>query len=52
MLLVSHLQQVEGTDSEGRLDSVTLALLMALLYSLDVRILEQDDAEGKDFHLV
>ncbi len=46
MQLLHHLQQNADTTADGKLDTVTLALVMALLYSLDVRILDQEDMEG------
>ena len=48
--LLRHLQADDNTTSEGKLDSVTMALVMALMYSVDVRILEQEDMEGIYIH--
>ena len=46
--LLQHLKALDGgVNADGSLDDVTLALLMALLYAVDVRILEQEDSEGK-----
>ena len=45
--LIQHLRGVEGLRADGTLDDVTTCLLMALLYSIDVRVLEQEDTDGK-----
>ena len=44
--LIQHLKTADGLKANGSLDDVTLALLMALLYAMDVRLLEQEDADG------
>ncbi|XP_078453204.1 nuclear pore complex protein Nup205 isoform X1 [Lampetra fluviatilis] len=46
LLLLEHLERT-SLDGDGRLDSVTLTLLVALLYCFDVSVLEQplEDAE-------
>ena len=45
--LIQHLRGVEGFRADGTLDDVTSCLLMALLYAIDVHVLEQEDAEGE-----
>ena len=52
--LLQHLKALDGggVNADGSLDDVTLALLMALLYAVDVRILEQEDSEGKQTVMV
>lgn len=55
LALIGHLETVTA-QADGSLDSVNLALVMALLYCLDVSFLEQgtEDREGKKkkaFHL-
>ena len=44
--LLNHLKKEEGVLADGTMDQVSMTLLMTLLYCLDVRILEQEDAEG------
>lgn len=44
--LVSHLKKDDGVKADGTLDQVSMTLLMTLIYCLDIRILEQEDAEG------
>ena len=46
--LIAHLKQDKSQEPDGTLSPVTLTLLQALLYCLDVRILEHDDAQGKN----
>ncbi len=47
LTLIGHLETVTA-EADGSLDSVNLALVMALLYCLDVSFLEQgtEDREG------
>lgn len=47
--LISHLETVTA-QADGSLDSVNLALVMALLYCLDVSFIEQgtEDREGEN----
>ena len=45
--LLSHLQQIDnGESTDATLTHVNLTLVMALLYSLDVRMLDHDDSQG------
>ena len=44
--LLRYLSTNASLAADMTLDRVTLTLLMAALYALDVRILEQDDSEG------
>ena len=46
--LLAYLRTSASIKADGVLDDVSLTLLMAALYSLDVRILEQEDSEGRD----
>lgn len=49
LALIGHLETVTA-QADGSLDSVNLALVMALLYCLDVSFIEQgtEDREGKN----
>lgn len=49
LALISHLETVTA-QADGSLDSVNLALVMALLYCLDVSFVEQgtEDREGEN----
>lgn len=55
LALIGHLETVTA-QADGSLDSVNLALFMALLYCLDVSFIEQgtEDREGgeKKIHLI
>jgi nuclear pore complex protein Nup205 len=44
--LISYLKNDNSLQANGSLSSVTLSLLMALLYCFDVSVLEREDAEG------
>lgn len=44
--LIGHLSKDSSVNPDGTMSNVSLAVLMALLYSIDVRILEEEDAEG------
>lgn len=52
LALIRHLQSIDGTNPDGTLDHVTVCLLMALLYNIDVRMLDQEDTEGQIFVMV
>ena len=45
--LLQHLQTSNEFNADGTLPDDTLALLVALLYSFDVRILEKEQSEGE-----
>ena len=45
--IMQHLQASDTLNADGTLPDDTLALLMALLYSFDVRMLEQEQSEGE-----
>ncbi|XP_073785135.1 nuclear pore complex protein Nup205 isoform X3 [Danio rerio] len=47
LALIGHLEMVTA-EADGSLDSVNLALVMALLYSLDVSFLEQGTEDRED----
>lgn len=49
LALIGHLETVTA-QADGSLDSVNLALVMALLYCLDVSFVEQgtEDREGEN----
>ena len=44
--LVQHLRDKCSLNADGSLDNVSLCLVMAALYAIDVSILEQEDGEG------
>ena len=44
--LIAYLRTAASSTADGVLDDVNLTLLMAALYSMDVRVLEQEDSEG------
>jgi hypothetical protein len=44
--LVTYLSRDKSLGQDGALSDVTLVLTMALLYAVDVRILELDDRQG------
>ena len=44
--LINHLQSHIETTADGKFDNVTVTLLMALLYSIDIHILDQEESEG------
>ena len=48
--LMTYLQKYVGTNGDGTLDDVTVPLLMAFLYCVDVSGLEPraEDRDGKD----
>lgn len=46
LLLIGHIAKDSSVNPDGTMSNVSLAVLMALLYSIDVRILEEEDAEG------
>ncbi|XP_022111764.1 nuclear pore complex protein Nup205-like [Acanthaster planci] len=47
-LLIDHLRRHAGLEADGRLDGVTLSLLMACLYCLDVGGLTETRPEDRD----
>lgn len=47
LLLLRHLSTHAAQAQDASLDRVTLTLLMAALYAIDVRVLEQEDSEGQ-----
>lgn len=52
LALIGHLETVTA-QADGSLDSVNLALVMALLYCLDVSFIEQgtEDREGEKTYI-
>lgn len=53
LALIGHLETVTA-QADGSLDSVNMALVMALLYCLDVSFIEQgtEDREGEEDMLI
>lgn len=45
--LLHHLQTSVELTADGRYEPVTVTLLMALLYSIDISLIEQEDTDGK-----
>lgn len=45
LLLIGHLAKDSSVNADGTLTNVALTLLLALLYSIDVRVLEEEDVE-------
>ncbi|XP_013384593.1 nuclear pore complex protein Nup205 [Lingula anatina] len=43
--LLDHLKRDNRTNPDGTIDSVTMALLMALLYCIDVSVLDRENSE-------
>ncbi|CAH1799487.1 unnamed protein product [Owenia fusiformis] len=43
--LIAYLRNDDTTNPDGTLDSVTIALMMALLFCLDAQIVDQEDTE-------
>lgn len=50
VLLINSLSQCgdKSLVQDGTLDDVSLTLVMALLYAVDVRILDQDESENRE----
>jgi len=46
LLLLGHLSEEKSLAADGAMTDVTVVLTMAALYAIDVRILEQEDADG------
>ena len=46
LMLLGRLSEESSLDSDGAMSDVAVVLTMAALYSVDVRILEQEDADG------
>ena len=46
LLLLAYLGELSVLGADGALSDVAVVLTMAALYAVDVRILEQEDAEG------
>ena len=46
LLLLGRLSEEKALGAEGALTDVAVVLTMAALYAIDVRILEQEDADG------
>jgi len=47
LLLLGRLSEESSLGVEGAMSDVAVVLTMAALYAIDVRILEQEDADGK-----
>lgn len=51
LLLIGHLAKDSSVNADGTLTNVALTLLLALLYSIDVRVLEEEDVEGVPYFI-
>lgn len=50
--LISFLKKSSKINANGKLDLVTLCLIMALLYCFDVSILDDDNNSGMCFNII
>ena len=48
VLVINFLSHDKSLGQDGALSDVALALTMSLLYAFDVRLLDQEDAEGTE----
>ena len=52
LALINYLREDGSVNADNTISDIALCLLMALLYSIDVRALEQEESDGMHYVVI